>query len=70
MLNRCLADAPVSDLFRPAGQEWLRALALPEGERAQVEAALRVHEAIEQEIALLDWRLAHVASPTRGSSGS
>jgi transposase len=60
-LHRCLADAPVSDLFGKAGQEWLRSLALPEDERAQVEATLRVHEAIEAEVALLEWRLAQVA---------
>ncbi|MGH7337125.1 MAG: IS110 family transposase, partial [Myxococcota bacterium] len=61
VLHRCLADAPVSDLFGKTGQEWLRSLALPEDERAQVEATLRVHEAIEDEVALLDRRLAQVA---------
>lgn len=61
VLQRCLEDAPVADLFGVAGQAWLKELALPEDERAQVAAALRVHEAIEAEIALLDRRLAQVA---------
>lgn len=61
VLHRCLADAPVSDLFGEAGQKWLRTLPLPEDERAAVEATLRVHEAIEEEIALLQRHLAEVA---------
>ncbi|MDP9265139.1 MAG: IS110 family transposase [Chloroflexota bacterium] len=61
VLNRCLADAPISDLFGRSGRVWLKELALPQDERAQVEATLRVHQAIEEEIALLDRRLAQVA---------
>jgi transposase len=61
VLHRCLEDAPVTDLFGVAGQAWLTELALPEDERAHVEAALRVHEAIEAEIALVEQRLANVA---------
>lgn len=61
VLHRCLQDAPVTDLFGVAGQAWLKGLALPEDERALVEATLRVHEAIEAEIALLDRRFATVA---------
>ncbi len=60
-LNRCLEDAPVTDLFGVAGQAWLREVTLPDEERAQIEAALRVHEAIEAEIALFERRLAQVA---------
>ena len=54
VLNRCLQDCPASDLFGKAGQEWLSTLALPQDERARVDATLRVHAAIEAEIALLD----------------
>lgn len=61
VLHRCLVDSPVTDLFGSAGQAWLKKTALPEDERAQVDAALRVHEAIEAEIALLEQRLAKVA---------
>lgn len=61
VLHRCLLDAPVTDLFGVAGQAWLREVGLPEEERAQVAAALRVHEAIEAEIALFERRLAQVA---------
>ncbi len=61
VLHRCLVDPPVTDLFGVGGQKWLRELALPEDERALVEAALRVHEAIEAEIALLERGLATVA---------
>lgn len=61
VLNRCLEDAPVTDLFGVAGRAWLDEVALPEDERAQVGAALRVHEAIETEIALFEQRLAKVA---------
>jgi len=58
VLHRCLQDSPVSDLFGQSGQAWLKELALPEDERALVDAALRVHEAIEDEIALLERYLA------------
>src|SRR5712691_4643001 len=61
VLHRCLKDPPVSDLFGVVGRVWLTELALPEDERALIEAALRVHEAIEAEIALLERRLATVA---------
>jgi len=61
VLDRCLEDAPVADLFGAAGRTWLAALALPEAERAQLEATLRVHEAIEAEIELADRRLAEIA---------
>lgn len=61
VLHRCLEDTPTSDLFGVAGRAWLAELALPADERAQVGAALRVHEAIEAEIALLDRRLGEVA---------
>jgi len=61
VLHRCLKDAPASDLFGAAGRAWLATVALPEEERAQVDAALRVHEAIEAEVDLLDRRLAKLA---------
>ena len=61
VLHRCLAQSPVSDLFGVGGRAWLAEVGLPDDERAQVEATLRVHEAIEGEIALLDRRLAQVA---------
>jgi len=61
VLHRCLEDAPVTDLFGVAGRTWLAGLALPEAERAQLEATLRVHEAIEAEITLADRRLAEAA---------
>jgi hypothetical protein len=63
-LHRCLQDAPVTDLFGVAGQAWLREVALPEEERAQVEAALRVHEAISAMAQVFI-----VASRTSWSSG-
>jgi transposase len=61
VLHRCLIDAPVTDLFGVAGRAWLTEVLLPEDERALVEATLRVHEAIEAEIALLERRLADIA---------
>lgn len=61
VLHRCLLDPPVTDLFGVGGQAWLKEVALPEDERALVQAALRVHEAIEAEITLLERRLATVA---------
>jgi len=60
-LLRTLQDAPATDLFGLAGRHWLQELALPVDERAQVEAALRVREPLEAEIALLDRRLAQAA---------
>lgn len=61
VLQRCLQDPSATDLFGAGGRVWLQEVALPEEERAQVDAALRVHEAVVAEIALLDRRLAKVA---------
>lgn len=61
VLHRCLADCPVTDLFGVAGRAWLKEVALPEDERARVETTLRVHAALEEEIALADRALAKVA---------
>jgi len=61
VLHRCLEQAPTTDLFGAVGRKWLDDLALREDERGQVDAALRVHDAIEGEIALVEQRLAKVA---------
>jgi len=61
VLIRNLLDCPHSDLFGRAGRRWLSQATLPEDERAQVEAALRVIAAIDAEIALAERALAQAA---------
>lgn len=61
ILVRNLIDAPFTDTFGRAGLRWLRALALPRDERAQVDSALRLLEALGGEITRADRALIEVA---------
>ena len=60
-LIRSLVSCPKSDLFGVAGRRWLAQVALAPHERAGVESALRLHDALEAEIALLDRELSQAA---------
>lgn len=61
VLHRNLVSAPVSDLFGAGGLRWLAAVELPEEERAQVDAGLRLLGPVDAEIAAVDRELATVA---------
>jgi transposase len=53
-----LLEVPVSDLFGLGGRRWLAEVALPAHEREQVESNLRLHDALEGEVKLVDRQLA------------
>lgn len=61
VLQRNLISAPYTDAFGPSGVRWLRALELPADERAQVDSALRLLEALAAEITGVDHDLVEIA---------
>jgi transposase len=61
VLHHCLIPLPKCDLFSQAGQAWLRELVLPEDEAAARDSDLRLLEATEQEIALVEQKLVGAA---------
>ncbi len=60
-LIRALVPCPHRDLFGRAGRRWLAEQPLAADERASVESALRVHDILEAELALVDQALAATA---------
>jgi len=58
VLLRNLLEAPVTDLFGLGGRRWLAEIELPEHEREQVESELRLHDALDSEVKLVDRQLA------------
>jgi transposase len=61
VLARNLIELQASDLFGQRGRRLLEGAGLPEHERDQVTSALRLHDALEEEIALAERSLAAVA---------
>lgn len=61
VLIRSLLSCPYRDLFGRAGRHWLDEQSLAQDERASVDGALRLHDALEAEIALVDRGLATTA---------
>ena len=62
VLARNLAHLPaVSDLFGRRGRRAIASVPLPQHERDQIESALRLHDALQGEIDLLDRELARCA---------
>jgi transposase len=61
VLARNLVDVPVTDLFGQKGRRWLADVELPAHEREQVEGNLRLHDALESELTLVDSQLAQRA---------
>jgi transposase len=57
LLGGLLIRAPYQDLFGPRGREWLAAVELPADQRAVLEVDLRLLDAVEREIELLDGQL-------------
>jgi hypothetical protein len=58
VLARNLIQAPVTDVFGQAGRRWLAELALPAHEREQVDSNLRLHDALDREVELVEGQLA------------
>jgi transposase len=61
VLARNLIDAPVTDVFGQGGRRWLTDVQLPVHEREQVDSNLRLHDALDVEIELVERQLAEQA---------
>lgn len=61
VLARNLIDAPFTDVFGHGGRRWLAEVALPAHEREQVDSNLRLHDALDVEIELVEQQLAEQA---------
>ena len=69
VLARNLIEAPFSDVFGQGGRRWLDEVRLPEHEREQVDSDLRLHDALNSEIELVERQLAEQAlAPPRGAA--
>lgn len=60
-LIRSLVSCPRSDLFGKEARRWLATVELPGDERASVASCLRLHDALEVEIAAIDQALTQTA---------
>lgn len=58
VLARNLIDAPFTDVFGQGGRQWLAEVQLPEHEREQVDSNLRLHDALDVEVELIERQLA------------
>ena len=58
VLARALVSPPMTELFGAGGRAWLRTVDLADIARLELEAALRLHDAAEAEIAAADRRVA------------
>lgn len=61
VLARNLIDAPFTDVFGQGGRRWLAKLELPAHEREQVDSNLRLHDALDGEVELVERGLAEQA---------
>src|SRR4051812_35530150 len=61
VLARNLIEAPVTDVFGQGARRWLAELALSAHEREQVDSNLRLHDAFDVEIELVERQLAEQA---------
>jgi transposase len=61
VLGRNLIQAPVTDVFGQGGRRWLGDVELPVHEREQVDSNLRMHDALDVEIELVERQLAEQA---------
>ena len=61
VLTRNLIDAPVTDVFGQGGRRWLAEVELPVHEREQVDSDLRLHDALDHEVELVERQLAEQA---------
>lgn len=61
VLARNLIEAPFTDVFGQGGRQWLAEVALPAHEREQVDSNLRLHDALDVEVELVERQLAEQA---------
>lgn len=66
VLARALLAPPVADTFSVAGRAWLATLALPAHESLAMGTALRLHDAIETEVAAVEQAIAVAVADDRG----
>ncbi|MCA1701654.1 MAG: IS110 family transposase, partial [Actinobacteria bacterium] len=65
VLARNLIQAPVTDVFGQGGRRWLADVQLPAHEREQVDSNLRLHDALDVEVELVERQLAEQALARR-----
>jgi transposase len=65
VLARNLIQAPVTDVFGQGGRRWLADVELPAHEREQVDSDLRLHDALDVEVELVERQLAEQALARR-----
>jgi transposase len=65
VLTRNLIGAPVTDVFGQGGRRWLADVALVAHEREQVDSNLRLHDALDVEVELVERQLAEQALARR-----
>ena len=70
VLARNLIDAPFTDVFGQGGRRWLAEVELPAHEREQVDSNLRLHDALDVEVELVERQLAEqaLAAPRRAAA--
>jgi nucleotide-binding universal stress UspA family protein len=56
-----IIDAPFTDVFGLGGRQWLAEVQLPAHEREQVDSNLRLHDALDVEVELVERQLAEQA---------
>jgi transposase len=61
VLTRNLIEAPFTDVFGQGGRRWLAEVVLPAHEREQVDSNLRLHDALDVEVELVERQLAEQA---------
>ena len=61
VLARNLIEAPFTDVFGQGGRRWLADVQLPAHEREQVNSNLRLHDALDVEVELVEQGLAEQA---------
>jgi transposase len=65
VLARNLIEAPFTDVFGHGGRRWLADVELPAHEREQVDSNLRLHDALDVEVELVERQLAEQALARR-----
>jgi transposase len=68
VLARNLIEEPMTDVFGQGGRRWLAEVELPAHEREQVDSNLRLHDALDVEVELVERQLAEQALARRRPS--
>ena len=70
VLARNLIDAPFTDVFGQGGRQWLAEVQLPAHEREQVDSNLRLHDALDGEVELVERQLCRAGARPAGCAAA